>query len=223
MWPRRPFAGFVIRLLIIYGVFCIPWPGVRQGYAALYRGAGNVLFGSFGSEGVVRFLPAQAGQGRLDYEIQILKRGCPTSGISQHDSILTGYLPTAETIALVLATPIPWRRRWKALLYGVLLANGFVALRVYIILLCSFSIEKPYALYKPGQFLNKVLASVYEFIVVFPTYVFLVPVLFWILVTFRREDIRRFTASAEKKVAAVIGSAHDKPACRGMTMPSSSL
>ena len=201
MWAHRPFAGFVIRLLMIYGVFCIPWPGVRQGYAALYRGAGNGLFGSFGSEGVVRFRPLQAGQGRFDSEIQVGKRGSPYLRTTQYDSTSAGYLPMAETIALVLATPIPWRRRWEALLYGVLLANGFVALRVYILLLHWFSSEQPWALYKPGQFWNEVLANVHGFTVP-PACTFLVPVLIWILVTFRREDIRRFVGSTPKKVTA---------------------
>ena len=202
MWPRKPFAGFVIRLLMIYGVLCIPWPGVRRGYAALYRSAGNFLFGSFGSEGVVRLRPAHTGQGRFDSEIQVHKRGSPSTGTIPHESIMTGYLPMAETIALVLATPIPWRRRWKALLYGVLLVNGFVALRMCIRLLYWFSVEQPWALYKPGLFWNKVLARVYEFIAVAPTCTFLVPVLIWILVTFRREDVRRFVGSTQKKVTA---------------------
>ena len=201
MWPRRPFAGFVIRLLMIYGVFCIPWPGVRQGYAALYRAAGNGLFGSFGSGGVVRFRPRQAGQGRFDSEVKIGKRGSPRFMTIAHDSIID-YFTIAETIALVLATPIPWRRRWKALLYGVLLVNGFVALEVYIVLLHWFSIEKPWALYKPSQFWNEVLARVFESIAFFPTCTFLVPVLIWILVTFRREDIRRLVGSTPKKVTA---------------------
>jgi len=202
MWPRRPLTGFVIRLLMIYGVLCVPWPGVRQGYAALYRAAGNGLFGSFGSGGVVRFRPLQAEQGRFDSEIKVGKRGSPHFTTTPYDSILAGYLPMAETIALVLATPIPWRRRWEALFYGVLLANGFVALKVYILLLHWFSIEKPWALYTLSQFWNNVLAAVLEFIVVAPTCTFLVPVLIWILVTFRREDIRRFVASTEKTVTA---------------------
>ena len=179
MWPRRPFAGFVVRLLIIYGLFCIPWPGVRQGYAALYRGAANGLFGSFGAEGVVRFLPAQMGQSVVDSEFQLRERSCPKFVTIQHDGILTGYLPTAETIALVLATPIPWRRRWKALFYGIVLANGFIALRVYILLLYWFSIERPCALYKPGQFWDKVLIRVFDS---FNVGAFVVPVLIWILV-----------------------------------------
>lgn len=201
MWRRRPFAGFVIRLLLIYGMFCIPWPGVRQGYAAFYRSAANGLFGSFGAEGVVRFRPAQSEQGRFDSEIQVSKPGCPNLGVLQHDSILTGYLPMAETIALVLATPILWRRRWKALLYGVLLVNGFVALSVCITLLHLFSIEQPWALFKPGEFWSKVLARVSECVTVAPTCTFLVPVLIWILVTFRREDFSRLAASTEKKPA----------------------
>lgn len=200
MWPRSPLAGFVICLLMIYGVFCIPWPGVRQAYAALYRGAGNGLFGSFGAEGVVRFRPEQTGQERFDSEIQVHKRGNPTFSTIPHDSIRAGYLPTAETIALILATPVPWRRRWKALAYGVVLVNGFVALRLGIILLSLFSVEQPWGLYQPGPFWTKVLARVIDFLAVFPTCSFLVPVLIWALVAFRREDARRLFMPTPKKV-----------------------
>lgn len=190
MWPHRPLAGFVVRLLIIYGLLCIPWPGVRRGYAALYRSAAKGLFGSFGSEGVVRFQPAHAEGGRFDSEIVIQKLGYPKFGAVPHDSITTGYLPMTETIALVLATPIPWRRRWKALLYGVLLVYGFVALRVWITLLDGwFSLEQSLAGHTSDPFWSNILARVFEFFFgVNPTCTFFVPVIIWILVTFRKGD-----------------------------------
>lgn len=199
MWERRPFAGFVVRLLMIYGVLCIPWPGIRQGFAALYRYAANGFFGSFGSDGVAHFQSAPTRPNNFDSQIQLLKRDTPKLGTARHDSIRTGYFPIAETIALVLATPIPWQRRWKALLFGILLANGFVALRVYIILIYLFSVERPWALYKPSPFWNEVLTRVYDFIAIFPVAPFLVPVLIWILVSFNGEDVRRFVDSTEKK------------------------
>ena len=50
-----------------------------------------------------------------------------------------GYVPTAVLVALMLATPIAWRRKWRALALGLLLVQGFVALRVGVALLAGFS------------------------------------------------------------------------------------
>ena len=111
-----------------------------------------------------------------------------------HSARLTGYLPTAEVIALILALPIPWSRRWKALFWGLVLVNGFVVLRLEITLLYWFSGDRPFALYSPGPFWSEVLVGAREVVVVSPMLTFAVPVFIWILVTFRRGDLEQWMA-----------------------------
>ena len=198
MWPRDRTVGFVLKLLLLYGLLAAPWPGVRGAYSVAYRAAANLVFGSFGG-GVVRFRASPSGREEMDAEIVIRNRRSPVAGTTPHNSRMTGYLPTAEVIALILATPIPWPRRWRALLWGVVLVHGFVALRLVITLLHWFSVEEPWALYDPSPFWGNVLSTLFEFAVLAPTCTFLVPALIWILVTFRRSDWATIVENAPRK------------------------
>lgn len=196
MLPVKKTAGFFLRLVLFYGLLVAPWPGLREAYARGYRAAGNALFGSFGSDGVVRFEPLSKGREQMDTEIGIGNlRTRPAPKFAQHSTRLTGYLPTAEVVALILATPIPWSRRWKALLWGLLLANGLVALRVTILLLYGFSGDHPCALYSPGPFWSEVLAGAHSVMVVWVSFTYVAPVFIWIVVTFRRGDLQKWAAS----------------------------
>ncbi len=54
---KKPLIGFLFRFLLIYAVLLVPWTGIAESYAQLFRTVGESLFGTFGSKGVVRFLP----------------------------------------------------------------------------------------------------------------------------------------------------------------------
>jgi len=182
MSPRKRIAWFVVSVLALYGVFSVPWPGVAEAYSTLYRAVGNQLFGSFGSGGVVRFQPAPKGSG-MDTEIAIRNSRSPVVGTTPHNTRITGYLPTVEVVALILATPIPWSRRWKALVWGLVLVHAFVIWRVWLTLLHWFSVDQPWALYHPSPFWSKVLSGLFDYAVVAPTCSFVIPALIWILVS----------------------------------------
>ncbi len=128
----------------------------------------------------------------MDTKIVVGARGCRQVGTIGHNSRMTGYLPTVEVIALILATTIPWRRRWRALLWGFVLVNGFIAMRLAITLLHLFSGQWPWALYAPGPFWGRILDGTYEVVGISPMLGFAAPVFIWIVATFRREDLGRF-------------------------------
>lgn len=189
MFPRKKIAGFVFRLVLFYGVLVAPWPGLQQAYSTVYRRACNAIFGSFGSGGVVRFGPSAKGRPGTHAEITVRNVRSATVGTTSHSIRFTGYLPAAEVLALILPTPIPWSRRWKALVWGMILVNGFVLLRVWITLLYWFSRDQPWALYHPSPFWSKFIGGLFEFASVSPACSFVVPALIWILVSLRREDL----------------------------------
>ena len=180
--------GFIFLLLVIYGLLAAPWPGVQGAYSRFYMGAGNWAFGSFGSKGEVHFLPLAKPTGLSDIEVVTKIRGARVEGWSPHSSRMMGYLPTVEVVALVLATPIPWRRRWKALLCGLIICQAFIALRILICLVHWFSADRPWQLFYPGRFWGDVLTGTQEIVNVSPTLSFVAPVFIWIVVTFRRAD-----------------------------------
>jgi hypothetical protein len=179
---------FFAVLVIVYGVLAVPWPFVRDAYGAVYRGVANAVFGSFGGDGVVRFEPATDPDATLDSEIRVRRRSGTVTGTTLHDSRLTGYLPTIQVVALILATPIAWSRRWKALLWGLLAVNLFVGLRLYVTLLRWFTGDAPWSLQDPGPFWTGVILTLFEVGVVSPTLTYVVPLFIWIVVTFRASD-----------------------------------
>lgn len=196
----RLLSGFFCRLILIYGLLIVPWPGLREGYSTAYRAVGNVLFGSFGSDGLVRFEPLPDDKSRDDTMIVIKNRRVPGGQVSHpHNTQLRAYLPTATAVALILATPIPWRRRWKAALLGWMLINGVVAMRMLIVLLYGFSRDHPCALYSPGPFWDGVVVALWNIFDVWIGFAFVAPIFVWIVVTFRRGDMEQWLAPTPGK------------------------
>ena len=196
MRPPKQIVGFLLRCVLLYGILAVPWPAVQRAYSAAYAGVANSVFGSFGSGGRVRFQRPPNSVRPADLELVIRKRGAPQVGRAPHDPILTGYLAMVEVIALILATPVPWLRRCKALAWGMLLVHAYIWLRLEITLLHWFSGDSPLALYKPGPFWSKLLASAFELISVSPTSTFVVPIFIWILVSFRKSDFEGWREAA---------------------------
>jgi hypothetical protein len=198
MLPPKQIAGFLLRCVLLYGIMAAPWPTVQRAYSAAYAGVANAVFGSFGSDGVVRFQRPASSDRPAALDLVINRRGAPQVGRAPHDPILSGYLAAVEVIALILATPVSWARRFKSLLWGMLLIHAFVWLRLELTILFWFSGDSPLALYDPGPFWFKLLASAFELISVSPTSTFVVPIFIWILVSFRKSDFETWRKQGGK-------------------------
>lgn len=95
------------------------------------------------------------------------------------------YLPTAVLTGLVLASPIPWRRRGWALLWGILLVNAFVVVRLAVAIMWGF---RNVDLFVFGPFWNKAVDVAHDVISISTVTSCVVPALIWLLVSFRRDD-----------------------------------
>ncbi len=188
MFSPKQITWFFLKFLIVFGVLATPLPGVREGYGAFFRGGVNLVYGSFGSQGRVRCRPLSPPVPNHDMEITLENRVTGGMKTIAGDSRLQGYLPTMFTVALLVASPIPWRRRWRALAWGFALINAYVALRVLVFLLWEFSGEGGPAFIPLGQFWRSVVGYLYWLLVVSFAGVYVVPIPLWFLVTFRRSD-----------------------------------
>ena len=188
MRPARVLGGFFLRFLVVFVLLMAPWPGVSEAYAAFFRAGGNFLFSKFGSDGRVRFLPlANPDEGR-DTEVVLVNRRAGGEMRVVGGSRLQGYKPTAFVLALILATPVPWSRRWRAVVWGLVLVNAYVGLRVFAFLLAAFSGDSTVALFSPGPVCRAILDFfVWVLVVSFAGWL-IVPLPIWALVTFRRSD-----------------------------------
>jgi len=103
-----------------------------------------------------------------------------------YHSNYSGYMPTAALIALALASPFTWRRRCRVLVWGLILVNIFIAVRVAVSLVYEF---RNVDLYVFRPFWDRAITVTYQSVSVSLTTSSLVPAFVWILVSFRREDL----------------------------------
>ncbi len=194
----KPLLLFFLRLVLLYGLLIYPWPGTRQAYAACFRVGATLLFSSFGSNGQVTFEPYDASKLPNDVQMTLRNRAIPSaSGSAELDSRMKGYYPTAFFVALMLATPIPWARRWKKLLMGIVLVNAFVAFRLYLFLYDAFTGNHFGALFQPSEFWESVHRELTIDLVQAPSSHFIVPLFIWIIVAVRRKDLERWLPNAQ--------------------------
>lgn len=194
--------GFLLRFILIYGLFIILWFNWGEFYAEFFRESGNRLFGSYGSQGIVRFRPYQPTNNRSvsDTKVIIANRATNQKTLNIKGHLFTqsksinmssrhvGYASTVLLLTLILATPIAWKRKGWVLLWGMILIHVFIVLRLTIGLLFLFSHNFQLAVISFSPFWHNVLRVSSEIFIIHLEMNYIVPITLWILVTFRRSD-----------------------------------
>jgi len=199
----NPIIGAMARFVVIFGLLIFPWPGWNDIYGGYFRALGQAAFGSQDEQRIVRFEPhhLQHGSESLNTQLTVQNRALLDSGgngpttETPLDTRSIGWLPTALTLALILATPVPWRQRGWAVVWGMLLVQVFI--------LFSLQIEIWYWWYEPptissvhlSPFCLSILDNLRYTLITQIGASFSVPILIWILVTIRREDLFNFVSS----------------------------
>lgn len=215
MLQPKAIVKFAILATAIYAALTFTprlWPPLQQQYAGVFRFGGNAFFSQFWlwPQGRVAFLdlhsddligdinasfPGEMPDGftppspraEQDTLLVLVNRRTPGSiGMLRTSSSLMGYVPVALLIALVSATPMRWSRRGWAVLWGLLLVQAFIAIRISALVLNQgFAVaEKPYALFQPGRFVKWMLASASEVLADNPSFAYVAPVCIWLIVLF---------------------------------------
>jgi hypothetical protein len=192
---------FLIRLLVLYALLVIPWPGVRTAYLTAFRGVGNLLRDHVHPSVSVSFVQPGEGDegiaGRRDWntDIRVVRRATGASGVMSYET-QHGYLATALTIALVLATPLPRRRKLTAMAWALVLISLFVAARVYLGILFILCSGQPVAPFHPAPGLQKLLVLSVQALLGSPESTFIVPVFVWCIAAVRGRDVAAWLAAA---------------------------
>lgn len=191
MLPPKQIAARFCLVGLLYGLMVLPWPGVRAGYAAFFRAGGNGIYPSLIPGGTVKLHPLREPKGQLDTVMVLRNLRSSKERRFMTSSQKPGYLSTALVVALVLATPLPWRRRLWALLWGLILVTGFVACVTFVIVLYPFR-AGGLALFGPPAPWDSVLAVCYTVATSSVVTWFIAPIFLWGLVCFQRSDWSRW-------------------------------
>ena len=136
----------------VYTILLIPGSGAGRLYCQGLCYAGNKLFGDFSQGGYVQFTPVYD-QGKNDLSLFISRSdwkhaGKLTGASAPKASDRIGFLITAFFTALMLATPMHWKRKLIALPAGLLLITAFVMLKLRIIILHAYTQVPIFGLYQ---------------------------------------------------------------------------
>ncbi len=195
----------IVRFLVLFAViFCVlilPWPGWMEGYMAVFRTMGAWCFTRDGGEREVLFVDFPDKAARATFmRIEIANRSLlqpdgsgPVRNLD-FDVRRLGWMPPALLIALVLASPLPWKRRVVALCWGVLWVQ-LVVMTFLAFAIWNESSEVGLVTMSPFW---KAIACEWQhnFIAQFSL---AAPVVLWLLVTFRSADAAFFKRPDGKK------------------------
>lgn len=123
MPPPRQIAMFFMRVALIYGLLIAPWPGIRDCYRNIFISIANQFAHSLVPGTFSRFKPHPEKSARNDTVVEIESRRLSlrtTVGLSARQP---AYVQTAFFTSLMLATPLPWSRRWISLIWGLLMVH----------------------------------------------------------------------------------------------------
>jgi hypothetical protein len=182
---------FFCLFLLAFGLLMAPWPRLGRAYTKFYCAGAAFLFGSFGSTGVVTFEPLHDSEHELHVTLYNRTHRVPGGdGVAirtRHNSRHAGYMYAAFLAALILATPLPLKRKMWALLFGIILIHCFIALQLALRIFFAFTNEQ-LSVFAISPFSKRILSISNQAFAVNVTFGFVVCVFIWILVCFRRRD-----------------------------------
>lgn len=194
----------IIRALCVfavaYGLLMALWPVWGATYVRFYRAGAALLFESPGSRALVRFSRSTETIDEVKVTFYDRRRSdgygrlVPLMRIA-HDVRYGDYIYTAFVTALVLATPVPWKRRGWALVGTLVLMHVFMAFRLGILILHLLRSDQV-ALLTLSPFWNAVVSLGVQVFTINILPGFVVGILVWFLVTFRRRDWPQFLMPA---------------------------
>ena len=197
----RRIVGFFLRFLIVYAVLMALWPVARGVYSRSFRSGGELVAGFFRSRGEIRFRALADQHSKHDTSIVVRYSDSQTWTKMEVGSMRLGYRPMALLVGLIAGSSIPWLRRARAFLWGFALLLAFVALRLAIILTWGLSMNEHGWNVVSNHFWNEALHTGIWSVSVGVGMSYIAPVVIWMLVSLRREDLAMILP-ARRDVAA---------------------
>lgn len=188
-WLWRSLALF----LLIYTLLIIPWPGWDELYGSYFRGLAGLVFTREDAPEKIEFERHILAHDFSVLNTQMILRHTVETGDPPREMLIRialdtrsiGWLPTALTAALILASPIRWSRKLGALVAGLVLVHLLI---LFTLETCIWSKSSAIGILNLSPFWQRVADGLYNAFVVQLGISFTLPVLIWLLVCFRKRD-----------------------------------
>jgi hypothetical protein len=195
------------------------WSLIGKPFLACYRAAGNFVFARFGSGAAIEFKPLTPVEAHADTLVEIVNTRVPPTSEWANVRITTplklnvhdfAYLPAVVVVSLILATPLPWRRRMFALAVAGYLIAAYLVVWAWLSVLDTISRPTP-PLPTHGFMLGPIARTLVTFLsenVLDSVNAcgYIIPIFIWIISAFRRKDrgwlLARFLPSVPQSEAS---------------------
>jgi hypothetical protein len=189
MRPTKAIAWFCGRFLLLFGLMLIPWPGWPGACNGYFRTVGTFVFDSKTGLRSLDFEPQEPHDTRIVIINRDLLQRDGSGPVRNLDLDSFDFLwrPMSLLLALVLASPVSWRRRAWAL------AAGGICLHLFLFLVLDFAIWTESAdvgLVSFSPFWKKTCGEILHLLI--GQLNIAAPFLIWAVMTFRREDFQGF-------------------------------
>jgi hypothetical protein len=189
---------FLLKALLIYGLLSAPISYYDEAYGQFYRKIAEIFFSKFRDNGFVKFKewkePVTTHVNLGSYAL-VRPDGTSKTVTNDINTRYLGYIPTILLFALVIASPVSWKRRLIAMAVGLVLVTFLIMFKQWISLLWLCDQYPWLQLTSFTDTGRKILNFTYRFISVSSSSVLYFVVAIWLLVTFRVED---FVTQKEK-------------------------
>ena len=186
---HSPALRFVVCFAFWYATLLLSWPLAGQAYCAAFRAVGTWVYGSNDRSKEITFQSFPQGIHSHYTRIVIVnpaKMKADGSGPVRNldlDTRAFAWMPLGLLLSLILATPLPWKRRRRAFLWGCVFQQAFVILALGF---CIWNESTEVGLVSLSAAGKEAAMAVKSLLA--GQLVLAVPILIWILVTFRRGD-----------------------------------
>ena len=188
MPPRKTILAFLVRFVLLFALLAAPWPGVKSATGGYFRALCRSVFSADDGRRELSFETPGADSPRPDdTRVVIVNKALMNpdgSGPVRNLDVGFGWQAVALLLALIFATPIPWKRKAWALVWGLLGIHCFLLL---FLALCIWTESAEISLVVLSPFWKAIAIAVQE--VLKGQLDLAAPILIWVLATFRRGDL----------------------------------
>ena len=192
MSPLKSVSFFFLKVLLAYVAFVALWEAtpVREWYPAGFQACGSTVFRAFtfGDYGKVWMQPRDNPTAIWDSELRFENLKTGSRGTLPFGSHAWGYATTIMVLSLILATPVPWRRRLPAVLTGLVMVHAWIGFEIWLAVINTFSQPSELAVYRLNAPIRTSLAFITEMVTKSTVTRYSVATVIWALAAFRSGD-----------------------------------